>query len=147
MKEFLLTLAGILILAFMGLSDGDRAYASTDVNLVTSSGTHTGVQVTSGTTRRVDNLVRGVALSPIPSTRIGIEIQNQDATLTIFCAYDTNFTTATTNIITGQNLGKRILSGDTVYIGMLRGVAYHCIATDAAGATGPWIHVEQVYKE
>ena len=124
-----------------------EAWASTDVNLVISSVTHSGVRISTGATSvRVDNLVHGSTIT-IPSSRIGIELQNQDSADDVYCAYETDFTTATTTQGLGEDIGKQISSDDVVFIGLLRQAQYNCRAVDAAGTGGVWIHVEQVHKE
>lgn len=135
-----------LLFVIMWALAGD-AWASTDVNLVISSVTHTGIRVSTGATAdRVDNRSHGVAAT-IPSSRIGIELQNLDSADDLYCAYETDFTTATTTEALGQDIGKRISPGDIVYIGLLRHAQYHCRGVDAAGTGGVWVHVEQVHKE
>ena len=125
------------------------AYAATDVNVILSSATYGGVCVTTGTVIRVDTRRRGGDYTTIPSTRIGIEIQNQDATYNIWCAYDTQFTTFTTgpNGVSVSSIGFRLGPDSVRYVGMIRGAQYNCQAADAAGTACVPLHVEHIHKE
>ena len=124
-----------------------KAEASTDVNIVLSSPTYSGVQVTTGTTKRVDRYTHGSSTATVYGTRIGVEIQNQDATYDVWCAYDADFSTTTVAADRGNDLGYRISAGGTRYMGALRTVEVHCQAAEGAGVVGVWVHTETVNKE
>src|SRR3990167_9481 len=136
----------ILLASLLGIAFCNKAEASTDVNLVISSATTSGVCVTTGTVVRIDDKIRGTT-GTINSTRIGIEVQNQDSADSIYCGYDTNVTTTTVTNAQAVAIGKEIKAGDVVYIGLLRVAQYNCIAVDAASTSCAWIHLEQVHKE
>lgn len=135
----------ILAVGFILAMFSARAEASTDVNVVLSSGNYSGVWVSSGTTVRVDNRVKGSTVT-VTSKRIGLEIQNLDSTYNVWCSYDTLFSTNTANQANGDKIGKRIGPGDVVFIGALYTISYYCQAENAAGGS-VWIHTEWVNKE
>lgn len=149
MKVILSVFAFYVLMALYSLSGPAPAAAATDVNVITSSVTYGGVCVTTGTKIRVDTVRRGTNYSTIPSTRIGIELQNQDATYSIWCGYDTQFSTygqAGSDVVT-SSIGFRIGTDAIRYVGLLRGAQYHCQAANAAGTSCVFVHVEQFHKE
>lgn len=134
------------IIALLCFGAIKAAHAATNVNLVVSSVTYTGIAVTSGTVRRIDNVVRGSTVA-IDSTRIGIEVQNMHASANFYCAYDTGFSTAAPSSNVGILQAKKVEPGDVIYAGLLRQASYFCMAEDFANGTTVWAHVENVYKE
>ena len=139
----LVTAAALVILAMFSRR---ISHASTDVQLVISSITTSGIAITSGTTVRIDNRVHGATVA-VDSNRIGIEVQNQHASSNFWCAYDIDFTTATPNNATGLDLGKKVEPGDVLYVGLLRQASYFCMAGDFAAGTTVWAHVESAFRE
>ena len=135
----------ILAVSFMLAMFSAQAEASTDVNVVLSSGNYSGVWVSSGAKVQIDNRVKG-STDTITSKRIGLEIQNLDTAYNIYCAYDNLFSTTTVNQAQGDLIGKRIGPGDVVFIGALRSISYYCQAENAAGGS-VWIHTEWITKE
>lgn len=115
-----------------------NSYAAERTFTEISTVTYHTIIVTSDTIRQVDNfdgLGEGLMF-----LRNEILIQNMDATDSIFCAYNTNFTTTT---IIGELAGREIAAGDIVNISIGASIPYHCQAADAAGTDGIAIHIEQ----
>lgn len=139
MKKLFLSL---VLLAGLSL----KAHASTDVNVVGSSWTWSGVICTSGTVVRVDNFYHGLSTGIITSQRIGLVFQNQDSTNAVWLGYDANLSTDTTNVAHGQNIGFKLKANDITFIGALRSVQIYCQSADAA-TTGVWLNTQTVFKE
>lgn len=143
----------MILAALIGLVGllGQKAHASTDVNVVTSSNVASGVTVASGTVAlggatRIDNWVngtQGTSTTTLVVNRIDVIWQNLDSTNHIWCGPDANVSTDTTRGFVGLDVAP----GAIITEGLLRGQPQYCKAADAAGVNGVRIHVEQWSKE
>lgn len=149
----------ILLLAILS----GKAHASTDVNVVLSSITYSGVICSTQATpavnpTRIDNFVEGVTASTwtLNANRIGVEVQNQDATNSVWLGYNVNVTTPTGGTIGPINpeLGFQLKPGDAKLYGMTalsttttNTPLIYCVAANAAGAAGVQLHIESIFKQ
>lgn len=137
MRNILLGLA--LAVGFAG-----SAQAATDVNIVFSSATSSGILVSTGVTVRVDNWINGLSTAPVQATRISVTILNLDSADDIYCAFQSVVSTST---VTNFNLiGRRIGAGIVVTYGASRTVEIYCQCEDAGGAGSCAIYQEQIHK-
>ena len=137
-KSGMVVLGGLLAVFIFS----STAFADTDIQERISTATVGGITVTTGTAVRVDNVFRNGQRSAI-TNRVGILVENHNATYFAICSFDSSFSTAATSI---NNFGGSIRALDRKYIGMYQNVTYYCQCEDGAGANGCAFTTEQYVK-
>ena len=114
-------------IAALGMSEVKPVSAYTQIaEFATSSATVSGIECSTSTP---------TAITAISGVRIGVRIQNQDATANVFVGFNSSVATS------GANLGEKIVAGGNATYNIGRAIPLYC---KSDGAASTWISVMQL---